>query len=211
MSRWLLLVCLSSALYAQTNYVPKKTLDDVTAKYGKFAKKRVNAMTDMMSKAELASEDKKLKLVNDFFNRVMYMTDMRNWKVKDYWATRMEFMGKDKGDCEDYAIAKYFTLIQLGIAPKKLFLSYVKLVKLRQAHMVLTYFKTPKSIPLVLDNMNFKIFPANKRRDLKPVFSFNAESLYKAKQAGLGKMVPSGNKKNKKWLDLMDNIKRDKI
>jgi predicted transglutaminase-like cysteine proteinase len=196
---------------ANESYVTPETISQMEKKYGKFAKLRVEAMSKKMLTAEGKNDLEKLEIVNNFFNRVAYLSDIKNWKVKDYWATRMEFMGKDKGDCEDYAIAKYFTLIQLGVEPKKLFLTYVKLIKQRQAHMVLTYFKAPKSVPLVLDNMNFKIFPANKRRDLKPIFSFNAESLYKAKQQGLGKLIPSGNKKNKKWLDLIDNIKRDKI
>jgi hypothetical protein len=77
--------------------------------------------------------------------------------------------------------------------------------------MVLTYFKTPKSIPLVLDNYNKRILPATKRRDLIPIYSFNGESLYLAKQQGLGQKVPSGNRKNKKWLKLLDDIRRNKI
>jgi predicted transglutaminase-like cysteine proteinase len=123
----------------------------------------------------------------------------------------MEFLGRDKGDCEDYVIAKYFTLKQLGVDTKKLYLTYVKLVKYKQAHMVLTYFKKPRSIPLVLDNFNKKILPATKRRDLKPVYSFNGDSLFLAKQVGLGKSVPSAFKKNKKWLKLIDDVKRNKI
>jgi predicted transglutaminase-like cysteine proteinase len=164
-----------------------------------------------MKKLEGQSEIKKIVEVNKFFNRVRYQTDIKNWGEKDYWATRMEFLGRDKGDCEDYVIAKYFTLKQLGVDTKKLYLTYVKLVKYKQAHMVLTYFKKPRSIPLVLDNFNKKILPATKRRDLKPVYSFNGDSLFLAKQVGLGKSVPSAFKKNKKWLKLIDDVKRNKI
>ena len=58
----------------------------------------------------------KLKAVNDFFNqRLAYMEDIDNWGVQDYWASPLESLGKGAGDCEDYAIGKYFTLTSLGV------------------------------------------------------------------------------------------------
>lgn len=103
-------------------------------------------------------------------------------------------LGKGAGDCEDYVIAKYFTLKQLGIPTDKLYFTYVKALKYNQAHMVLSYYETPKSIPLILDNINGKIKIATQRTDLLPVYSFNGDSLYLAKQEGLGQVVPGGNK-----------------
>lgn len=192
-------------------FIDKSTITKVEQKYGKFAKARVNALVKLMNSLKNTSEDEKLKKVNHFFNQVRYQSDLKTWGQKDYWATRMEFLGKDKGDCEDYATAKYFTLKQLGIPTKKMYLSYVKATKQKVAHMVLTYFKTPQSIPLVLDNYNKQILPATKRPDLIPVYSFNGDSLYLAKQKGLGKEVPSGVAKNKKWTKLLQDIKRNKI
>ena len=192
-------------------FIDKKTINKVEKKYGSFAKNRVLALIKLMNSLKNADEAEKLLKVNNFFNRVRYKSDMSVWGVKDYWATRMEFLGKDKGDCEDYATAKYFTLKQLGIPTSKMYLSYVKATKQKIAHMVLTYFKTKRSIPLVLDNYNKKILPATKRPDLIPVYSFNGDSLYLAKQKGLGKEVPSGVAKNKKWTKLLQDIKRNKI
>ena len=97
----------------------------------------------------------------------------------------MEFLGKDKGDCEDYVISKYFALLYLGVSSKKLFFTYVRSTKFKAAHMVLTYFKTPRSEPLILDNNNQKIFPASKRKDLRPIYNFNGESLTKATRKGM--------------------------
>lgn len=37
------------------------------------------------------------------------------YTTSDYWATPYEFLARDKGDCEDYVIAKYFALLHLGI------------------------------------------------------------------------------------------------
>jgi len=192
-------------------FIDTKTINAVETKYGKFAKARVNALVKLMNSLKNAPEDEKLKKVNHFFNQVRYQSDMKVWGMKDYWATRMEFLGKDKGDCEDYATAKYFTLKQLGVPTSKMYLSYVKATKQKIAHMVLTYFKTKRSIPLVLDNYNKRILPATSRPDLIPIYSFNGDSLYLAKQTGLGKEVPSGVAKNKKWTRLLQDIKRNKI
>lgn len=191
--------------------VDKKIIDKVEKKYGKFAKNRVLALTKLMNSLKNASEKEKLIKVNQFFNQVRYQSDMKTWGMKDYWATRLEFLGKDRGDCEDYATAKYFTLKQLGISESKMYISYVKATKQKIAHMVLTYFETKRSIPLVLDNYDKRILPATSRPDLIPIYSFNGEALYLAKQKGLGKEVPSGLSKNKKWTQLLNDIRRNKI
>jgi len=196
--------------YAQP-YAGTKLINAVNAKYGKFGKNRFELMNKEFSSLKSASTMKKLNAVNDFFNGVRYTKDINLYKVKDYWATPWEFLGHDKGDCEDYVIAKYFALRYLGIKSEQLYFSYVKSRRFKGAHMVLTYFKTPSSVPLVLDNNNFKIFPANKRRDLIPIYNFNGDSLFKAKKKGtLGKKVKAP-KVHKKWDKLLKNIKNNKI
>ncbi len=203
-----------SSLYASDDYfIPEKTLTDMEKKYGYRSRTRVESLIQLMNRVKDLSEVKKVSAVNNFFNNILYETDIINWKVKDYWATRMEFLGKAKGDCEDYAIAKYFTLKQLGIPENRLFMTYVKIQdnNIRQAHMVLSYFKKPNTTPYVLDNYNTKILPATKRKDLVPVYSFNGESLYRAKQTGLGKEEPSEANKNIKWSKLIDDIRRNKL
>ena len=54
------------------------------------------------------------------------MSDEKLWGQSDYWASRMESIGQNAGDCEDYVIAKFFTLIDLGIPQEKLYFTYVK-------------------------------------------------------------------------------------
>lgn len=199
------------SLNAQDDFFDRKLLKKVEQKYGLFAKRRVEALNSLMLKLKNATEEEKIKQVNDFFNKMRWTDDMSLWGQRDYWATRMEFIGKDAGDCEDFVIAKYFTLKQLGISTKKLYFTYVKAVDYNQAHMVLSYYKKPKTVPLVLDNINKKILPATKRNDLVPVYSFNGDSLYLAKQEGLGRIVPSGNKQNKKWLEFIDRTKKGEL
>ncbi len=54
----------------------------------------------------------------------------------------LEFLGSNAGDCEDFTIAKYFSLLELGVSDKKLRLVYVKTIELNQFHMVLAYYST---------------------------------------------------------------------
>ena len=203
-----LAVCFGVVLFAATLFSAAEfmlsgiSLEKIEKEYGAFAKKRVVALVSMMNRAKDESELEKLEKVNDFFNATPYHSDKEVWGVDDYWATRLEFIGKDKGDCEDYVIAKYFTLKELGVPTSKMFMTYAKSLKFNVAHMVLTYYATPKSIPLVLDNYNYKILPANERTDLVPIYSFSGDDLFNAKQAQLGKMLPAATKQTRPWDEL---------
>ncbi len=193
-------------------YVSEAIINAIEKKYGSQAKNRFTRLNATLEKLKDKSDFEKLVGVNNFYNNVPYKSDTKNWKKKDYWATPLEFLGRDRGDCEDYVIAKYFALRYLGIDSKKLYFSYVKSLKYRQAHMVLTYFKTPKSEPLVLGNYNYKVLPASKRRDLIPIYNFNGDSLYLAsKQGKQGKKIKKSTKTHKKWDMLLRNIQRNKL
>jgi len=179
--------------------------------YSKQAKQRAVVLNELLGKLSNENVDKQLKEVNRYFNQFKYKSDMKLWGQKDYWATPEEFIGVNSGDCEDYVVAKYFALRSLGVPDDRLYLTYVKAVRQNVAHMVLSYFETPKSIPLILDNYNQRILPASKRRDLLPVYSFNAKSLFLTNaSAGLGRSLPTDKIKNNKWQKLLANIKRSK-
>ncbi|MGP1485365.1 MAG: transglutaminase-like cysteine peptidase [Campylobacter sp.] len=198
------------SLVADNEFISASTYERIAKIYGDHARRRVVALNDLMVRLRKATEQEKLVAVNDFFNRMSWKDDREVWGQKDYWATRMEFLGKGAGDCEDYVTAKYFTLKQLGVSTDKLYFTYVKAIEYNQAHMVLSYYETPKSIPLILDNINSRIKVATQRRDLVPVYSFNGDSLFLSKQEGLGQAIPGGNKKqNPKWLNLIDRMKED--
>ncbi|RZL03750.1 MAG: hypothetical protein EOP36_03325 [Rubrivivax sp.] len=133
--------------------------------------------------ADVASVDEvsRLKRLNTFFNRrVEYREDREVWGQVDYWATPLEMLNKGAGDCEDYAIGKYLSLIAAGVSPAKMRLVYVRAAVggTTLAHMVLAYYPEPMAEPLILDNLITDIRPASRRPDLAPVFSFNAEGLW---------------------------------
>ncbi|TAN31154.1 MAG: transglutaminase [Castellaniella sp.] len=149
--------------------------------YGAQAGRAVQAWQDMLREAAGKSEQEKLRIVNQFWDQALLESeDITVWGQVDYWATPMESLAKGAGDCEDYVIGKYFSLLYLGVAPEKLRLVYVRAMVGTQsiAHMVLGYYPQPLAEPLVLDSLIDRIQPAHLRPDLTPVFSFNAEGIY---------------------------------
>lgn len=149
--------------------------------YGAKALQGVREWQTMLEQAAGQPEADKLRMVNDFWDRALIGgEDITIWHQVDYWATPLESLSKGAGDCEDYVIAKYFSLLKLGVAAEKLRLVYVKAQVGSQsiAHMVLGYYPDALSEPLVLDSLIDQIRPAHQRPDLTPVFSFNAEGIY---------------------------------
>lgn len=209
----LIFTIISLSLYLFGAFSPKnisqENLTKITKKYGKKAGKRVMLWDKMLEDAKGKKTVKQLKAVNDFFNKFKYLVDIKVWKKKDYWASPFEFMGVGAGDCEDFAIAKYFALRALGVPDKKLKITYVKLLhkakNYEEAHMVLNYYHKPTSTPIVLDNAVKSLKLATKRKDLKPIYSFNASGLWAA-QNKTKTLKSQGKNKLKKWQSMMSRI-----
>lgn len=180
-------------------------LQTIEKQYGVYAKRRLLAWQKLIRTDTSATDHEKLEKVNSFFNRMRFVDDIIHWKQKDYWATPVEFLATNAGDCEDFSLAKYFTLKALGISEEKLNMTYVKAVRLNQAHMVVTYHSTPDAEPLVLDNLVTEIKPASQREDLLPVYSFNGAGLWLAKARGRGQRV-GGSERLKRWQDLLQRM-----
>lgn len=185
--------------------LPVSLLNDVAREHGEFATRRLISWQQLIRENSALSEYEKLEKVNNFFNRIRFVDDIVHWKQNDYWATPVEFLATNGGDCEDFSLAKYFTLKALGVDEAKLNLTYVKAIKYNQAHMVLTYYEKPDQIPLVLDNLVPEILPATKRSDLIPVYSFNGSGLWLAKSRGKGEKVGSS-ERLKRWQDLLKRM-----
>ena len=171
------------------------------------------ALEEAMHAVEDAGEPERLRAVNDFFNtRLAYREDIDNWGQVDYWASPLESLAKGAGDCEDYAIAKYFTLAALGIPQARLRMVYVR-ANIAGApngatpHMVLAYYARPDAEPLVLDNLDPAIRAAGARTDLTPVFSFNAEGLWQ----GIGSIRAQGDPlvRLTRWREVLERARED--
>ena len=212
-ARWLrilLLVASVAALAAELVVISDAQIAKLAQEFGPVAKNRLTSWKEILTalRYKKMSEREKLELVNDFMNQTTFLSDLQHWGKEDYWATPIEFLSTNGGDCEDYSIAKYFTLRALGVPDEKLRITYVKeLVIYNEAHMVLAYFPTPDSEPLVLDNINKTIQPASSRTDLLPVYSFNGSGLWLAKeQTGRAQSV-GGSDRIGHWRDLQARLR----
>jgi predicted transglutaminase-like cysteine proteinase len=112
----------------------------------------------------------KLSEVNDYMNRHRYITDPVNWGVPDYWEVPREFFNKD-GDCEDYAIAKYFSLRHLGVPADMLRLVVLQDENLRVPHAILVVYVNGTA--LVLDNQFGRVVNADRISHYRPIYSVN--------------------------------------
>ncbi|MGC8101107.1 cysteine protease LapG [Metapseudomonas otitidis] len=204
---WLLLVaCALLSLLALADWDFEVILKNAEKRYGNLgpARQRILDWRDLIQRSGELPEKDKLTAVNRFFNaKLRFVDDQRNWGQNDYWATPIEALVKGAGDCEDYSIAKYFTLRRLGIPAEKLRITYVKALNYNQAHMVLTFYATPTADPLVLDNLISDIRPASQRKDLLPVYAFNAEGLY------TGGKRSGDSKKLSRWQDILQKMRAE--
>lgn len=178
--------------------------------YGDQAARRLKAWQQLIIQGQQLNEREKLERVNRFFNQVRFLDDIVHWKQEDYWATPVEFLISNGGDCEDFSIAKYYTLRAMGVPEERLSITYVKALELNQAHMVLTYYPSPSAMPLVLDNLINQIRPASQRPDLLHVYTFNGESLWLSKKGQRAELVGTSDRL-KPWVQLQSRIDSNRV
>ncbi|HEY4665340.1 MAG TPA: transglutaminase-like cysteine peptidase [Comamonas sp.] len=154
-------------------------------RFGQPGLKRLQAWMQILQLQQGLEIGQQLAAINDFWNiHVLAGVDQQIWNEADYWATPIESLGKGTGDCEDFVIGKYFSLIRLGVPAQQMRLIYVRArvggigSQRSVAHMVLGFYASPQVDPLVLDNLVGSIQVASQRTDLTPVFSFDAEAVY---------------------------------
>lgn len=149
-----------------------------------------------------------LGAVNAYFNRLPFVTDLSHWGVDDYWTSPAEAVSSNGADCEDFSIAKYFALKELGVPIQRLRITYVKAASLDQAHMVLAYYAEPNAMPVILDNLDDKVRPASERPDLVPVYSFNDEDVLVARR-GQSDLRAGSSSQVRLWRALLDKLLRE--
>lgn len=195
-------------------YIEFSTLErEVKDNFGDDRAFVVDALAETLILLKNKSDKEKLIGVNTFFDKhIDYALDAEVFNEHDYWATPGELIGHSKGDCEDFAIAKYVALLHLGIDRNKLRLIYVKAKigrsRITQAHMVLGYYDMPSSDPLVLDSLVSSVLPGSQRTDLVPVFSFNDSGIWQPGQVG---QVSTSTSRLSKWRDVIERMKQEGI
>jgi len=204
------LVITGSVFTGEKFHIDPKVLQKVQEKYGQEARMRLVSWEDLLQDNS-ATDREKLQKINSFFNKkIVFVNDIDNYGVEDYWATPVEALSRGAGDCEDYAIAKYFSLKIMGVAEEKLRIAYVKSLQYNMFHMVMLYYSNPGADPLVLDNLVDSIKPASERRDLLPIFTFNGAGLWLAHDRGQGKLVGKSSRLTQ-WNDLLRRMAENVI
>lgn len=190
--------------------ISSSTLAEIENEYGDYARRRIEHWRNLIGRADELTELEKLYEVNALLNEIRFVNDIDHWGLEDYWATPLQTLATNGGDCEDYSIAKYFTLTAMGVPESRLRITYVKALKQNQAHMVLTYFTSPEAEPLILDNLVTKILPSSQRKDLVPVYSFNGQGLWLAKSRGSGKRVGESTRLSR-WQSVLARINSQQL
>ena len=134
----------------------------------------------------------KLRAVNRFWNAWPYRLDSEVWGREDFWASPAEFLSRS-GDCEDYCIAKYFTLRELGVPAGDMRIVVVRETVRGAVHAVLAVYEGRQVH--ILDNLVEHVRPMRRVRNYEPYFSVNENGRWmhvKAKPPEKGKATEKG-------------------
>ncbi len=129
----------------------------------------------LQAKVEGKPLTEQIKVVNSFWNQWPYKQDSRVYKAPDYWAAPYEFR-KNSGDCEDYAITKYFTLRALGVPMEQMRVVVVKDTILNLAHAILAVYIDDDIY--ILDNLSKNVLSHKRIRNYIPQYSVNEKNRW---------------------------------
>lgn len=138
--------------------------------------KTVERWKQLKSSLQGASVMEKVKAVNSFFNRWPYRSDKAIWGVEDYWAAPCEFFARS-GDCEDYAIAKYFALRSLDLPADIMRIAAVRDTIRGIGHAVLVVYIGNDAY--VLDNLSNLVLSHKRLKHYRPLFTVNENYLWR--------------------------------
>lgn len=119
-----------------------------------------------------STAQQKVVAINQFFNRWPYRQDQDIWQRNDYWATPLEFL-RHSGDCEDYAICKYFALRYLGFNVDQLRIVILRDTIRSITHAVLAVYLNNDI--LILDNLSDPVFSHRRYQHYVPQYSVNEQ------------------------------------
>ena len=151
----------------------------------------MQAWQTMIKQQQGARQIDQLQVVNSFINQWRYRADQRNYGKSDYWASPAEFFRRS-GDCEDYAIAKYVTLRQMGFDADQLRLVVVRDIRRDLAHAVLAVYVGNEVY--ILDNLSNKVRAQENVPEYAPYYSVNEQARWAHAAAPTSSKVASAAK-----------------
>ena len=179
----------------------------IEKKSGIEACNRINEYDKKIKSLKNDTEFIQLTKVNIYLNhKLKYQSDKILNNKSDYWATPKEFLTMGSGDCEDYAIIKYFTLLKLGFEKDKLFITLVYDTYSKRDHMVLSYFEDSSKPPLILDSLSYEVLDLNKRADLKVNAFINTNGVYRLSKT---KKLRKTKQVSNKFKELLKRVQKE--
>jgi predicted transglutaminase-like cysteine proteinase len=172
-----------------TNLVPFPKWNKMVSRYGvqkkarseDCGKTRFNPCEAVQWREFIRSIESKplqaqIEEVNDWSNKHPYVEDQLNWGLNDYWETPLEFM-EINGDCEDYAISKYYSMRALGLSADKMRIIIVQDFNLGGIiHAVLGVYDHDELY--ILDNQIKQVMPAMRIYHYRPIFGINENAWW---------------------------------
>ncbi len=148
------------------------------------------AWTSFLDSIRKLPRHDQLNAVNAWANTRPYVEDIQNYHVSDYWATPGQFLARG-GDCEDYAITKYYSLMRLGFSTDDLRIVIVDDTNLNVFHAVLAV-RSDNNVWL-LDNQLQHVVPMEIAVQYVPIYSLNEHGwwMHSMPKITLGNVVIS--------------------
>jgi predicted transglutaminase-like cysteine proteinase len=144
---------------------------------GSLRKKEVQDWMEFLGTLKDASPKEKVEAVNQYMNAVTFSADTKTYGQRDYWATPMEFLARGKGDCEDYAVAKYISLRSVGFSQDQMRMVIVFDHVMNMPHALLVVENEGET--LVLDNQNPDVLQASDVNRYKPIYSISQTAWWR--------------------------------
>ena len=167
-----MLVVLSLLVCVPVTHAAEGFVQTLRDSYGADAAARGHQLGLLINRLRFEPLTEQLRRINHYFNAFRYRSDRKLWGREDYWASPVEFIGQFAGDCEDYAIGKYFALRWLGVARESMQVTYVHNSDLNRYHVVLQVSVGNGAEPVILDSLNPHVLPASQRHDLAKIVGF---------------------------------------
>lgn len=136
----------------------------------------IEKWNNLISSLRHENKLRQLITVNKWFNRIQYRFDEDAYNSIDYWADTKELI-EQKGDCEDFALAKYYTLRQLGFDANKMKISVVYDEDSKTNHAVLMVYddNTRYLMDINTDSMD----PSPMEYRYKTIYTFNEQTAWR--------------------------------
>ncbi|MDB2594628.1 transglutaminase-like cysteine peptidase [Porticoccaceae bacterium] len=163
------LLLIGNLAQASPSTINEPLLGQVHQEYGESAQTRLRQWQQIVNYAIGKPKIEQLALANNFINQAQFIDSPYYQDGFDFRLSPMAFLILGAGDSEEFSIAKYFTLREMGIHSNKLRLTYTEIQANNASHMVLAYYGADDAEPLVLDYLDKTVRPMSQRQDIRPI------------------------------------------